>query len=673
MNRRTVAVCMAMLLAVLLLAAMPCAAAEARQVVRVALPLQDGFAQRDAKGTLSGYSYEYLERISQINGWELSYTVFDDDDTNVNLINAMNAVQNGEADLVDTMLRNTALEETFAFPENSNGMVYNVLSSLIEHSDVTQTNYMTLSPLRIAVMEKAKTRNAELVSYLESNRIAYQLIDCETAEDQYQALLDHRADVMLRLSVNYTPDTRTIVSFAPRPYYYAVAKEKPQLARQLSDAIGKIEEIYPYFEAELQDKYFGDVRSEFYLTEEEKDFFANKKTIRAFCTADAAPFVFLDQGGAPCGIAVSILEDFAKEVGLTTEYDVFDRREEFGAVIKSGGYDCILGIPVNPEYNAALGIVTSNPYMRVDTVMFTNPASQNKPLAEQTVALIRGSPENDALAAKQINYYDTTEDCVRAVKTGKADRGYGNLRCVEYYSYSMFASLNLVILYGEERNMEISALNTSDTTFLKVLNRYMAGISETKLYEYSSKSAEHNQKNGIETFVRTNLLFTVVFCAIFLFAVFSACLLLFVTKRMKHKNRQLVLANGAKSEFLARMSHDLRTPMNAIIGMAYLGAESKDLVEATQYFQKVHLSGEYLLGLINDTLDMSKIESDKMVLNLQPYYSAEFIASISNIIVPKAEEKNIALTIQVLRDTPYAVLLDKLRTQQIFRLNSNSC
>jgi hypothetical protein len=76
----------------------------------------------------------------------------------------------------------------------------------------------------------------------------------------------------------------------------------------------------------------------------------------------------------------------------------------------------------------------------------------------------------------------------------KADRGYGNLRCVEYYSYSMFASLNLVILYGAKRNMEISTLSTTDTTFLKVLNRYIAGISETKLYEYSSKSAEQNKK-----------------------------------------------------------------------------------------------------------------------------------------------------------------------------------
>jgi membrane-bound lytic murein transglycosylase MltF len=98
------------------------------------------------------------------------------------------------------------------------------------------------------------------------------------------------------------------------------------------------------------------VRSEFYLTPEEKAFFAEKKTVRALCTVDAAPFIFLDQAGAPCGIAVSILEDFAKEVGLTAEYEVFDRREDLSTVLKGGNYDCIWEFPSIPSITLPLAL-----------------------------------------------------------------------------------------------------------------------------------------------------------------------------------------------------------------------------------------------------------------------------------------------------------------------------
>ncbi|MEG0752505.1 MAG: transporter substrate-binding domain-containing protein [Angelakisella sp.] len=666
MNKKKVAVCIAILLIFSVLTPVFCFAAEERQVVRVALALQDGLVERDENGALSGYTYDYLQRVSQINSWDMEYIVFDDEDLNVRIRKAINAVKSGEADIIGAVLRNSAMEEMYEYPDREYGVVYTTISSLLENTEISDANYLTFSPLRIAVVETAKTRNSELISFLTANNVVYELVKCNDKVEQYQSLVDNRADVMLEVSLNAIPNTRTIASFAGRAFYFITTKGNTDISSQLDSAINKINQAFPYFQRNLQQKYFGDISSSFYISDEETDYIKNKKLIRGLCVTDAAPFVFQTDEGKPCGIAFSLMEDFAKKTGFTTEYDFYDPSQDFSTALKSKDYDFIFGLPINPDYNTAHGIITSNPYMNVNTVMFTNPSSQGKAHSQQTVALLRGSTLADKIDAKEIHYYNTTEECVRAVKNGAADRSYGNLRSVEYYSYRMFANLNMVVLYGQERDMEISVLNRADTVFLKILNRYIDSVTENQLYEYSMHVSEHNQKNSLELFIRSNPITLIVLSTIFLFSVFSAILMLIVTKRMKDKNHQLILANGAKSEFLARMSHDLRTPMNAIIGMAYLGVDSQDLCESKQYFQKVCLSGKYLLGLINDTLDMSKIENDKMVLNPEPYYSTDFISSVSNIVLPKAEEKNIELAIKIVKDTEYPLLFDKLRIQQIF-------
>ncbi len=125
-------------------------------------------------------------------------------------------------------------------------------------------------------------------------------------------------------------------------------------------------------------------------------------------------------------------------------------------------------------------------------------------------------------------------------------------------------------------------------------------------------------------------------------------------------------ANEAKSEFLSHMSHDMRTPMNAIISLSALGEECSDFQEAIQFHHKIHSAGAYLLQLINDTLDLSKIETGKFILNPEPYLNTDFIKSIEVIVQPKAQEKGITFEVKYDLLTPSYVLFDKTRLQQIF-------
>jgi PAS domain S-box-containing protein len=124
-------------------------------------------------------------------------------------------------------------------------------------------------------------------------------------------------------------------------------------------------------------------------------------------------------------------------------------------------------------------------------------------------------------------------------------------------------------------------------------------------------------------------------------------------------------ANAAKSDFLSRMSHDIRTPLNGILGMTALALDEPDRELERHYLRRIDESGRFLLSLVNDILDLSKAESGRMELHLGHYTYPEFIASIESVIRPLCDEKDVSLTV-VNPFTGYSILVDPLRINQVF-------
>ncbi|MCQ2597542.1 MAG: ATP-binding protein [Treponema sp.] len=142
-------------------------------------------------------------------------------------------------------------------------------------------------------------------------------------------------------------------------------------------------------------------------------------------------------------------------------------------------------------------------------------------------------------------------------------------------------------------------------------------------------------------------------------------------KVLKNALEQANIASKAKTDFLARMSHDIRTPLNGIMGMTQLAMEETDVDLIHEYLEKIDTSSHFLLGLLNDILDMSRIE--KGVINLEDdiYSLSEFRASLESIIVPLCKNKDITLNVQIEGD--YSFITDKQKFNQIFfNLLSNS-
>ena len=139
-----------------------------------------------------------------------------------------------------------------------------------------------------------------------------------------------------------------------------------------------------------------------------------------------------------------------------------------------------------------------------------------------------------------------------------------------------------------------------------------------------------------------------------------------INDRLSQALQQSDNASHAKTEIFSRMSHDLRTPMNAIVGMAKLGMDEVQDETSRHYFEEINVSGYYLLGLINDILDMNKLENEKVTLHEEPVDGRKFLMDVVEMIQPLLLQRNIKLVTEFQELGNAYVFCDIIRTRQVF-------
>lgn len=252
--------------AVVLLSLLPASAAEERQVVRVAFPEQAGMSTVNGSGKLTGYNYDYLEKISEFTGWKMEYVFYPAEDGNEAVGSAIRDLVDGKVDLLGPMLKNEQTEQLYEYPENSYGTAYTTLCSDIGNP-IRRSGLNGAATFRIGLWETAKTRNAEVMRFLSSENINYEIYYYPTSDAQQEALPSGEVDLISSLSLSPMVNTRIVAKFAARPYYFASTKGNTALIEQLDAAMAQIEALQPELQEHLFDAYFLEPVNAIYLTD----------------------------------------------------------------------------------------------------------------------------------------------------------------------------------------------------------------------------------------------------------------------------------------------------------------------------------------------------------------------------------------------------------------------
>ncbi|MDD3253083.1 MAG: transporter substrate-binding domain-containing protein [Lachnospiraceae bacterium] len=653
--------------------AAPAFAAEAetrsdQRVVKVAYPEQKYLTEIDENGSYYGYSFDYLNKVAEFANWKLEYITYPGMSLNDQITSGLKAIETGEADLLGTVLRSEALEEMFLYPQYNYGMVYTTLEVLDTNLEITETNFMQVSPLKVAIIETAKTRNAELDEYVKETKLNCEYVVCDTTEEQIEALKNGSADALLKVSLTFLPDLKQIAQFAPRPFYFAAGKGNEAVIAELDEAIRKIHITDPYFESRLRSKYFINTIGDFSLSETERAYVAENPTLQVLLFPQYAPFSLVDKKGELCGMSVSILNEIGGKAGLAFEYHVAEENKTISEQTACGKYDIILGPPHSNTLVEDSGLVLSQPYLEANLTMFLNKSAERKPKSEWVLGLVNDVPDPVGEEYKEVRYYNTTEECLDAVNRGEADYGYTSRYSLDFYtSGNSHRNLLYLNLSGYNREVGFYVPNTESSELLSIINKYVRSTSQKDIHGHLSLALDHKDYGGLKEIMNNNPLLVIIVGVIFFSLIMLTIMLAIYSNTNKKRNQKLQLAYTAKSDFLSRMSHDMRTPMNGIIGLTELTLDLKGLLpEVEDNLTKIDESAHYLLSLINDTLDMNKIESNKIVLNREATNIDTFFNQMIGVVQVSAEQKKVNLIAVSKTPALPMVYLDKVRVQQIF-------
>ncbi|MDD2232034.1 MAG: ATP-binding protein [Sphaerochaetaceae bacterium] len=619
----------------------------------------------DSGGDFEGYTHDYIEKIAEFSGWDVQFIKLDDADMNESILKGMEMVRSGEADIMCGLSSNAATQKMFDFSSKDFIIVYTTLNSLASNFNVTDSSFANVDLLRVGVIKDAKTRNGEVEAFLAKEQVQYTLVPCENEDEQLALLEAGTVDVVSSISISPFQGTKVIAQFSPRPYFIAVTKGRTDLLSDIDMAITDIASAFPQFEEQLYDKNFSNKAGSFSLTESNKKTIAQIGSLDVLFVAETAPYSMIDDDGNPHGVLVSLIKDFAEKTGLKLNFYSFDAKSEsFASMLDRCGIDCILGTPINNRYISKYNLITSLPVDSSEVVAYKK-KNLSKPLSECTVALPTGSDLADSIQCKQFVYGASDRDCILMVDQGKADVGYGIRLTTAYYTYDTFASLITTPVVGMDKDICFALSRNLDKDLIAILNSYIADISNETLASLYAEANNQNEKNPMQLMARTRPWTLVLFSSAFIILVAGFLLFFILNNRRKKQNALLLEANSAKNEFLARMSHDMRTPINGILGTAKLMKDETDITQIQSDADAIINSSELLSGLINDTLDMSKIESRHLELHPSVCDPKILFDSAIDILRPEIFRKNLNLSVEGSSAMLKPVVADSSRLTQV--------
>ena len=597
------------------------------KVVRVG-SFEDTFNYVNEKGARKGYGYELLQTLSGYTGWQVEYVTCDWSD-------CFEKLENGEIDIMGAISYTEDRAEKMLFSDEPMGEEKYYLYADLSRADISASDYKTLNGKKVGVLMGTEPE-VMLTEWEEKYGLKTEHVNVSNNEDAKQKLANHEIDCFVSLEESFWAERgiSTITRVGESGIYYAINKNRPDIKEELDDAMRALDEAVPFYTADLYKRYFSMDYTPI-LTGEEKAWLKEHGAIKmGFLTSDSGVSTFDPATGEFTGVITDYIQFAADCLGnqeLEFQLVGYDSKEAELDALKSGEIDMIFHFDQNPNLAEEYHFARTNTTWTSNLMAVTNKQHFN----ENNVNRI-AVPQNKLSLKKYLAFYypqweivdcDTQEDAARLVKDGQADCFVTGISSENKYSkkYSFYS----VPLVNPVRSC--FAVNSGNRSLLSILNKTIKAMPVNMLAGALAMYKSSARKVTLSDFIKDNF-----FMALLVSSIAVAAILLTILKLLRKArkaeaaarkaasdtqelNAKLQVAvekaesaNHAKSTFLFNMSHDIRTPMNAIIGYADLASRHlDDPAKLEKYMENIQVCGQNLLMLLNNVLDLARIENDK--------------------------------------------------------------
>ena len=684
-------VCAMLCLLLLLSAVLPVkAAAETApvKVVRVG-SFEDTFNYCNERGARKGYGYELLETLSGYTGWQFEYVTCDWSD-------CFEKLENGEIDIMGGISYTEDRAEEMLFSDEPMGEEKYYLYADLSRADISASDFKILDGKKIGVVMGTEPE-VMLTEWEEKHGIKTQHVNISNNEDVKQKLANHEIDCFVSLEESYWADLgiSTITRVGKSSIYYVLNKDRPDLKEELDNAMHALDEEAPFYTADLCKKYFSlDYKP--ILTGEEKAWLRKHGAIRmGFLTSDRGVSTYDPATGEITGTITDYIQFAADCLGnqeLEFQLVGYDDKEAELNALKSGEIDMIFHFDQSPNLAEEYRVARTNTTWTANMMVVTNQQlfTENK---VNRVAV----PQNKISLTRYIAFYypqweivdcDTQEDAVKLVKDGQADCFIIGVGSEAKYSKNYgFYSVPL-----PNPANSCFAVKSGNRSLLSILNKTIKAMPANMLTSSLAMHKSSARKVTLSDFIKDNFFMVLLVSSIVVAAILLTILKLLrkarkaeaAAKKAANDTQELNAklqvavenaesANRAKSTFLFNMSHDIRTPMNAIIGYADLASRHlDDPAKLEKYMENIQVCGQNLLMLLNNVLDLARIENDKTEME---YSVSDVEKDFRNCIAMfrnQADSKGQTLTVTTQLQYPYVYVDIPHLTEVCTNLVSNA-
>ena len=649
-----------LILCVMILLPIPVSAQEDRsKVVRVGW-YEGTYNTTEADGQRRGYSYEYQQAVAAHTGWKYEYV-------EGSWAELMSMLKNGQIDLLGGISYTEERSTSMLFSELPMGEDKYYLYVDTFNTDIATSDLTTLNGKRIGMLPKALT--VEMFHEWEkSHGVNTQQVDITGADDVRQKLKNREIDgFVLNESPQWERDNISPALLIGGSYnYFAVSKKRPDLKEELDQAMQKIERENPFYTDDLYKRYLS-ANSLETLTDEEQNWLEQHGTVRiGYLKNDVGVSLVDTESGKPAGIIndyISLASDCLGENTIKFQLTGFNSQEEELQALKDNRIDMIFHMNQNPYEAEKNDIILSNTVFEVNVAVFTG-VERFDENGENTVAVSRGN-----LLGKwyisfnypswKIKEYDSSAEVDKAVQNGEAD-------CFVVKAGQSLKTLvanKMRSVFLTKPGTSCFAVTRENTTLMNILNKTIQTLPDSRLSSQFCVYENAPGKVTLAEYIKDNL--RAVSIGFVSTALVIIMIIVYLMMKARKAQIQAEKANAAKSDFLFNMSHDIRTPMNALLGYNELIKRELTDPKLLDYQEKMEQSGNLLLSIINNVLDMARIESGKVELDEDYVKIRDIYQGVYKIFQAEAEKKGIHLEMEY--DVQHEhVICDETKNREIF-------